>query len=307
MLELGASPGGYTVEIASQVGEAGYVYALESKRESQLIRNLSLFDFRNIEVRPLELTHSPSSLSSEGFTYRQLQGIDSYNGSRLKLIKVGKGEPALRAFYATLPLLEEQRPWFLVEVPEGRHPKSLREKHSFQSFVFALSSLGYRAWRFHEDHYLCGPMETERTGALLDIGTEEARAQILAGFRRTELERIINFSWVGDTTTSIELSIPDPAKGQYRLGVGARAYLPLQPVEMEVWVNGHQLGRMKFDERWRGVELPLERSWLKKGRNRIDFRCPDARSPLELGLSRDDRRLGVAIDRVWLAPERFEL
>jgi hypothetical protein len=66
-----------------------------------------------------------------------------------------------------------------------------------------------------------------------------------------------------------------------------------QNVELEF--NGKQADRRFVNESTEQIEFTIPAGLVQSDRVDIDFRTPEAKSPSSLGMSRDNRVLGIAV------------
>lgn len=311
VVDAGAGVGTYTLPLAALVGAGGKVYAFETRLDllRRLTHNLKLNQVENVQAQWIGLSGSARSYSVGGEYQVELRRLDKFNFERVKLIRMALDESTAEALYGSYRLLRAQKPWLLLELPGGGDPGApLEVRRAVQSSLFAVYALEYRVWRFHKNYYLCHPLEFDGSDMLVDVGDEDGIEFLVAGFSHGEKEKYLNYSWISDKDAIVRLPLPKKRAGVgYKLGLNAHAFGPIGPVEVELRVNDHLVGKVELDERWRGIEVPVDTRFLKAGDNLVSLRCLKSASPKELGTSSDERRLGAAVERVWLVPENFKL
>ena len=309
VVEVGAGTGGYTMWLSQEVGESGRIYAFEPRLElfRHLAHNLKLNAIENVQTLWFGLGSRTGKFNVEGLYSLEIRRLDSFNFEGVKLIKLAAGEHVASALFGSYHLLTKQRPWLLLKLPGVGDPKATLEvRRRIQADIHALAHVGYRSWKVYGDQLLAKAIENSSFELLHDLGDPEVRKFQKSGFSLDQAENYINYTWIGAEPAILTMTLSQPKKQKYKVGISGHAYGPIRPVRVKVLVNGHRVGEIEFDERWRGIELPVEFQYLEAGENRVSLLCSDAKSPKELGLSSDERRLGAAIDRVWLVPERVE-
>jgi len=134
-----------------------------------------------------------------------------------------------------------------------------------------------------------------RMGATIDFGINgNAEPYIDEGWSQAEAGQ----RWSDGPRASLQIPLSSRVRGDLRLSFAARAFvsdpeLPAQTVALTV--NGQPLADWSMTgAETQQVTIPAD---LLSGQRllQIDFRLPDASSPLALGLSADNRVLGIAL------------
>jgi len=108
-------------------------------------------------------------------------------------------------------------------------------------------------------------------------------------------------TWSDGDTAFLFLCLSSLPKNDLELLIEGHAFLtdkhPFQ--EVDILVNGHHVATLKYDQQsnegLRVVKLPKPLALGKNGQLLIRFNFKNPKSPIELGLSSDARRLGLGI------------
>jgi choline-sulfatase len=137
----------------------------------------------------------------------------------------------------------------------------------------------------------------------VDAGTPVARRHLAAGWYPDEGGGSgPSFVWSEGDASTIELFLLEPRA--LRAELRCRAFTPPGSPDqrVEVAVNGEQVASLELGGDFAVHQLVLPAARLRAGRNRFGFRYADARSPRELGVGDDWRRLALAVDWLRLGP-----
>jgi hypothetical protein len=148
-----------------------------------------------------------------------------------------------------------------------------------------------------------GAMVTAVPGRLvLDIGTPDARAWLVAGFAADE-DNGRSFAWVDGTAAAVLLPRRSGTAAEIALECQPNLPTPAAGQTMSVALNGVVLGTVPLREGWQTVRVEAPaRAWIV-GANILDLAFSSAVSPLSLGASEDPRQLSVAFDRISVTPK----
>ncbi len=117
-------------------------------------------------------------------------------------------------------------------------------------------------------------------------------------------------TWSDGDTAIVLLNLSTTTNRDLELLVEGHAFLGVKhsAQEIEVLVNKRKLSILKYDslsDTLRKVMIPMELVNEKKGRLLIQFKFKNPKSPAELGLSNDSRRLGLMITSMQLKLAEF--
>ena len=109
-------------------------------------------------------------------------------------------------------------------------------------------------------------------------------------------------SWTVNGRSVLQLELPNQPTTDLRLILRAHAFVPPQRPKLEetVSVNGNKLATWSITDPRLEESVRIPRSLLRSRQVRIEFVNSDPRSPAELGLWKDYRRLGLAIEDLTL-------
>lgn len=108
-------------------------------------------------------------------------------------------------------------------------------------------------------------------------------------------------TWSSGETSFMHLVMQSTPKKDLELLIGSQAFLaPNHPTqEVEIIVNGEKVGTLKYSLEFNGgvrkITIPKALVLKDKGDLFIQFRIKNPKSPAELGLSADSRKLGIGL------------
>jgi arylsulfatase A-like enzyme len=138
---------------------------------------------------------------------------------------------------------------------------------------------------------------------VIDVGTEPARRWLAEGWYPDEGGGGgPDFAWSEGDDSVIELQLLAPRTIAAELRCRPLAITEADRSQVHVILNGEALTSLELRSGFAAYPLTLPSPRLHRGRNRLQFRFPAARSPRELGLGDDWRRLAMAVDWLRLAP-----
>ncbi len=144
-------------------------------------------------------------------------------------------------------------------------------------------------------------------GAFLDFGDPEVvRDHCLYGMWLPA----DGSSWIAGREARLRIALPEVPSTPLLLELAAGGFTPAgYGQHLEVLLEGEIVGSISFGATRSGVEAEsiLLPDWLVRGRSSLDLalRAPNAIAPAALGLSDDQRRLGVFIRRLAIRPPRL--
>lgn len=138
---------------------------------------------------------------------------------------------------------------------------------------------------------------------LIDVGTPPARRWLAAGWYPDEGgDGAPDFAWSEGDASIIELPLVETGTVEARLR--CRPLVPpgeeRRTVNLEL--NGEAVASLELTDGFATYPLVLPSRWLRAGRNHLALHSAQPRSPRELGMGDDWRRLAVAVDWLRLAP-----
>ena len=136
----------------------------------------------------------------------------------------------------------------------------------------------------------------------LDVGTADTRRALGEGWASDESNGVENWAWtVGD-----KAMVTIPSSGQAAeliLRVRGFRWDGAPPGRLDVAVNGHPARGMDIGKNWSIHRLSLPASEMKAGDNTFELVPTPTASPADVGAGADQRKLGVAVDRLtWVTP-----
>jgi choline-sulfatase len=138
---------------------------------------------------------------------------------------------------------------------------------------------------------------------MIDAGTAGARRWLAAGWYPDEGgDGAPDFAWSEGDESVLELIALEPRTVEAELRCRPYAPRSTSPQVVRVGVNGEALASLELGGGFATYPLSVPAGLLRAGRNSLVFDYPQARSPRELGLGDDWRRLAFAVDWLRLAP-----
>ena len=138
---------------------------------------------------------------------------------------------------------------------------------------------------------------------VIDVGSAPARRWLAAGWYPDERgDGGVDFAWSEGDESVLELVVLEPTTIEASLRCRPYAAGSSPPRIVHIEINGHALTSFELDDGFKTYPLTLPVDCLRVGRNRLVFRYPQPRSPREVGLGDDWRRLALAVDWLRLAP-----
>jgi hypothetical protein len=136
---------------------------------------------------------------------------------------------------------------------------------------------------------------------LCDIGSPEARAQMLSGWSVDEREEERTFSWNDGGSSTLAIYSPDATDAARALKVTHQAFQAVVPVHVRVKVNGRFIGAFEASSRWETSELPIPGDQHWTGTALVEFSYDKSGRPSDSNPPSPDRRLlSVRFDRIEL-------
>jgi hypothetical protein len=134
----------------------------------------------------------------------------------------------------------------------------------------------------------------------VDIGNTGDGALLRDGWHDPEREGTVTFRW---TTGRAEILIPLDHTASLRTEIRAHAFVfPNAPAQMlTLLVNGHAQAPVTIPPGWQSVDTIVDRSMWRTGVNRLTLQFAWEKSPADVGLGNDPRRLAAAVDFVRVA------
>jgi hypothetical protein len=128
-------------------------------------------------------------------------------------------------------------------------------------------------------------------------------------FSNHELKCFLKSGWsehqenwgVWSTNTKAEINIPLPDKKIHEVSFELRAFIPNKHTaqRVEIKVDGHLIKTVVLlSPDYNLIRAPLTPSMLSKKFLMVELLIPDAISPKQVGISEDDRKLGVGLIKV---------
>ncbi len=111
------------------------------------------------------------------------------------------------------------------------------------------------------------------------------------------------FRWSSAAEADVRWPIDEPARRRLRVRAMPLAGAGVAPGSLSVRLNGMSLGFQKLLPGFASYDFAVPADAQGAGTNRISFVVDHARSPRALGLSADDRQLGVAVSDLALRRE----
>ncbi|TNE90059.1 MAG: hypothetical protein EP330_09530 [Deltaproteobacteria bacterium] len=137
--------------------------------------------------------------------------------------------------------------------------------------------------------------------SVLDVGAPSARDSLLAGWGTNEQSGDVSWAW----TVGPEATLNIPASGDaLDVDLRVRAYRWEGAAEaiLEVLVNGDSVASLHPGVAWGTHRVAVPASALRAGDNTIALRPSPIASPAEVGDGKDQRELGVALERAVVTP-----
>lgn len=156
------------------------------------------------------------------------------------------------------------------------------------------------------------PLEPPRgapTGAVIDLGTDEERTELITGFHAAESVERRRASWSDGDSSEIAFSLRGTAK-RHVLALLGEPYFAIQPVSIRSNVNGKEIGAVTLDAGWKGYALLVEPGIAREGDNTLTLHYSKTGQPSVIEASSTDvRELSVRLDEIQLQPiiERVRL
>jgi arylsulfatase A-like enzyme len=145
--------------------------------------------------------------------------------------------------------------------------------------------------------------ETLQEVPLIDVGTPAARRQLAGGWYPDEGGGGgPSFAWSEGDSSAIDIFLLEPRALEAELRW--RAFAPPGSPDqwVEIAINGDPVASLEVGAGFATDRLALSADRLRAGRNRLGFRYRAPRSPRELGVGADWRRLALAVDWLRLEP-----
>lgn len=147
------------------------------------------------------------------------------------------------------------------------------------------------------------PLVSRAEVALAQLG---AQGGLVTGFYGREGEGAEASTWSAGLRTQIGL-LMSPLNTEYDLELGALAFGPLQPLDVEAIVNGKKVGRARVD-RGPSYVFHAPPGAFKTGQNLVELVYPKTSKPsVALKGSHDTRDLAIRIFRVSATPAATSL
>jgi hypothetical protein len=192
-----------------------------------------------------------------------------------------------------------------VEINGARPGSLVPAQHYSPSFVRiprdALQAganairLGVDGGHFAIDYLSLRPLDSN---VFLDIGSHEARQNLVAGFSGDE----DTTTW-SDAPSSRIAAWLAPLPTAYRLVVRAAALGAIAPLTVTAQVNGKPLGSFTAAVNFGTHALPIAQNLLRNGENFVDFTYAETRQPSKVNPSSlDVRHLALRYDWLEIAP-----
>ncbi len=138
--------------------------------------------------------------------------------------------------------------------------------------------------------------------SMIDIGTTDARHRLYKGFSVDEVWPSAEGDRTAAWATSREawILLPRASRAPAKLKITLHPFMPDpgEPQNVVVDLNGASLGQVELAPGWQELTFEAPRSAWRYGNNVLRLRFAYARSPYEVGLSDDQRKLAVAVDRI---------
>lgn len=154
-----------------------------------------------------------------------------------------------------------------------------------------------------------GPPRSTATGAVIDLGADEERAELIAGFHAPEPVERRRASWSDGDSSEIAFSLRGSAK-RHLLTLLGDPYFAIQPVSVRANLNGKEIGAVTLDTGWKGYALVVEPGVAQEGENTLTLHYSKTGQPSVIEASSTDvRELSVRLDEIQLQPitERVRL
>ncbi len=136
----------------------------------------------------------------------------------------------------------------------------------------------------------------------LNLGEKEYRPSLGSGFSGDERNERGGFVWNEGPTSLLMVSM-NPGPEPYSLTIDAACFPPLEPVEVDVSVNGRETGRLLFGRSRVRRSLSLPPGTLAWGPNSVLFRYSRIGRPTEYdGHAVDARQLAIQFFQISVEP-----
>ena len=134
--------------------------------------------------------------------------------------------------------------------------------------------------------------------ASIDVGRPPARDYLYAGFSGDERQDEITYSWINGTRA--EILVPRRSRANATIDIVCQPHLPTRAAvqQLSASLNGTVLGTVTLKDGWQHIELKAPGHAWQIGVNELTLFLSSAVSPKELGLSDDQRKLSMAVDRL---------
>lgn len=153
------------------------------------------------------------------------------------------------------------------------------------------------------------PLRGSASGAIIDLGADDERTELITGFHAPEPVEHRQASWSDGDTSELAFSLKGSTK-RYLLAVLGDPYHAIVPVTVQPKVNGKELSAVQLEGGWGGYGILLEPGVVREGDNSISLRYSKTGRPsvIEAG-STDSREISVRLDEIQVQPitERVRL
>lgn len=291
-LEVGAGQGLGSLKLSASLADAT-IYASEHRPEQYrlLVENLKLNETRSIIALHTLLADRPGVLNPQSALPVEQRTVDSLRFPRLDCILVHRDIDWRSLLEGARETLHRRNPLVWLEgTVTAKQRGELENWLAMNGYSLEDSKAG-----------LWGrPLRGRQDRDWVDIGRPE---QKLEGFFRPERDGKTSFTWL-EKHGRFQVEIGHPNKSSpYILGLRARAFEPLEPLEIEVQLNGGPSLTTKLKADWSLVKLEVPAGQIREGNNEVVISSRSAMRPTEHGSgNEDDRRISVAVDAAWLVP-----
>jgi FkbM family methyltransferase len=321
VIDAGAYIGTHALAMARLVGPLGRVFAYEPQRKvfRELVYNIIENRARNVvplrfalgdTTRVIEMGRPVNGIEANvgigrGGDQAELRPLDSFGLSDVSFIKIdveGYEDQVLDGARRTVA--ENGHPPILVEIQSAvdydSAPPEIRSR--IEGTVARLEDMGYLVAPQQPRDYLATPGREYPLGSVISLSDTGNGDSFKSGWWGPAEPW---GAWTVGHSASLILPLASPAKRDLLLTARVRAFVgPGHPrQEVEILVNGRPMSRWVFrtgDERRERMTIPAS-ALPGAGEDpvlRLTFRVLDPRSPAELKLSTDERRLGLGVSEV---------
>lgn len=296
VFETGAATGGQSLRLAALVKKGVPVYSAESNPGRYRFLKANAIANPESGVKPLfysigaRLGASPDG--SGGLVERR--SLDSFPLPELGLVWIKESDQVFPILSGARQTLEKTSP--VVVFPSVQK--------DFEELKGLLVGYGYQWKRGDADSWVALPLGAGGDRFRRAVG-EGFHRLTSTGFYEPEYDAGVSFVWSEGKVSELQLPVPKPGKGDYRLALRARSLPSLAPQVVEVALNERPLGSVTLGRDWHGFILEIPAGTLRPGQNTLRFDYPGARKPTSNDSARGDaRELAMALSAFWLAPGR---